>query len=317
MADSIESFAARQFGVVNAEQAALCGYSSRETDRLCARGAWWRARRGIFLPGPAPAPGDEIARHRVEIAAALLALNDKKAVVADVSAAALWGFEWTEAPSLSTVHLARPEGKDRVLPGVRIRRVRLPDPHVVPAPNGMPALSPARLLVDFARRLGLRPVLVMADAALRTGRTTRAEIDFVLEQCSSWPGGRAAARNLAYADRRAGSPAESLARAIFIEWGLTGFDLQYVIRFPGGGKAEVDLCFPAWRLVFEIDGKGKYEDKDSRWKEKLREDRIRDREYHVVRLTWAELTGDEAALRAKVDEGFRRAATLLRVTGRS
>lgn len=71
----------------------------------------------------------------------------------------------------------------------------------------------------------------------------------------------------------------------------------------------MDICFPAWRLVFEIDGRGKYEDKDSRWKEKLREDKIRDCEYHVVRLIWADLTGDRDALRAKIDEGFRRATS--------
>lgn len=317
MAESIETYAARQFGVVSAEQAQLCGYSRRERERLCRRGDWWHVRHGIFRPAPAPGPGSEVARHMVEAAAALLALGDKQAVLADVSAAVAFGLEFIEAPALARVVLARPDGKDRALPGVRIRRVRIPDLHVRTAPNGMPSLSPARLIVDIARKQGLRPVLVMADAALRTNLTTKAEIALVLEQCRGWPGITQAARQLAWIDGRAGSPAESLARAAFIEFGLTGFELQYVIRFPGGGKAEVDICFPAWRLVFEIDGRGKYEDKDSRWKEKLREDKIRDCEYHVVRLIWADLTGDRVALRAKIDEGFRRAAKLLRGTGRA
>jgi very-short-patch-repair endonuclease len=98
---------------------------------------------------------------------------------------------------------------------------------------------------------------------------------------------------------------------------LTDFELQYAIKLGDGRSAYVDICFPRWRLVFEIDGRGKYEDPDSRWKEKLREDRIRDREYHVVRLVWADLTGDPVALKAKIDEGFRRAAMLLRTTGRA
>lgn len=146
-------------------------------------GRLWHVRYGVFLPAPAPDPASEVARHMVRVAVALLALGDKKAVLAEVSGAVAFGLEFIETPSLSTVVLARPDRKDRALPGVRIRHVRIPDLHVRTAPNGMPSLSPARLIVDLARKHGLRPVLVMADAALRTNLTTKAEIALVLEQC--------------------------------------------------------------------------------------------------------------------------------------
>lgn len=36
----------------------------------------------------------------------------------------------------------------------------------------------------------------------------------------------------------------------------------------------------------------------------------------MVRPTWTDLTGDQAVLKSKIDEGFRRAQLRLRASGR-
>lgn len=307
MAEHLSTYTTVQYGVLSATQAAQCGYSSKEIERLCAKKAWTRLRTGIYLPAEAPEEKDDpLGRHRLRTAAALLAIDDAKAVVADISAAVIHGLEWVELPDLTDVVLVRP-GRERRYSGLRVRQVKVPASHVVRAPDGMPVLSVARTLVDLARRFPLEGVLAMADDALRRNLTTRAEIDGVLTECARLPGVREAARKLAFADGRAESVAESVARAILIELGFTGFDIQVVVRDENGKVvARLDIAFPF--VAIEIDGKRKYEKPDDVWREKLRQDAIRTRDYEVVRLIWTELRGDREVVRKKVQAALDLAA---------
>ena len=70
--------------------------------------------------------------------------------------------------------------------------------------------------------------------------------------------------------------------------------------------ARVDALFAEQRTIVEFDGRVKYDDPDAIWREKLREDRLRELGYEVVRVTWAELF-DPVALAAKVRRAFDRA----------
>lgn len=312
MPEDLNHHAATQFGVVTVLQAQSCGYDAREIARLCRKGDWARPRNGIYLPRPAPDPKeDPRARHLVDVAAAMLALDSGDAVAAHVSAAVLWQFKWIVQPALDEVQLARPAGagsKVRHYPGLRVLPTRLPPSHVTRAPNGMPVTTPARTLVDLARHGELCQVLVAGNDALRRPLTTRREIDKVLVDCVGWPGIRRATRLLAHLDRRCETPAESLASGRFIEMGLEKPDLQVEIFDANGRKlGRVDFYFRSRRLVIEVDGKQKYDDPKVIWEEKRREDRIREMDLEFLRLSYADLVGDQQELRERVDSAFARA----------
>lgn len=119
---------------------------------------------------------------------------------------------------------------------------------------------------------------------------------------------RRLARMLALLDARSESVAESRARLIFIQAGLA-VRSQVKIADPGGAVvARADLLIGEW-VVVEVDGAGKYaDDPDGRalFREKLREDRLRELGYEVVRVTWADLA-DPARLIARVRAAMARA----------
>jgi hypothetical protein len=187
--------------------------------------------------------------------------------------------------------------------------VPLPKHHVTAAPNGMPVTTVARTLVDLARQLPRREVLVMTDKALHEGATTRREIDRVVADCAGWPGIRQAARNLALADERIESVAESFARSIMLDLGLPTPQPQVRIwNARGKCVARVDFYFPQWRLVVAVDGKEKYlTNPNAAWEEKLQQDALHELGYEVVRLRWADLEAGHEVVREKVQAGIRRA----------
>lgn len=313
MRPDLSAFAKAQFGVVTAEQGVACGFPVDEIERLCESGRWTRIRHGIYWPGQAPEPEDDPrGRHLVDVAAGLLAVKAQHLAVADASAAVLWEFASIEPLLPPAVTLLRPAGKVRLYPGLRVRVAAVPAGHVVRAPNGMPACSPARTLVDLARARPLRDVFVMADDALRRGLVTHPALQQVLADLAHTSGIRAAARSLGRADGRSESVAESFARAIFGELGLPVPELQVRIAAPDGRfVARVDFYFREFNVIVEVDGLCKYSAPEDVQREKRREDELRRLGYEVVRLVWADLMGDAERVRARIlaarDLGRRRA----------
>jgi predicted transcriptional regulator of viral defense system len=291
MSVELKALAAAQHGVVSCAQAHLHGYSPREIQRLCEDGSWWRTRRGIYLPAPEPSLETQPrVHHAVRVAAALLAVDRADAAAAHLSAAMLWNLDWLEDPDPTNVWLTWPKaGKVRRYDDLKVLTSALPQHHVTVDGDGLPVCTVARTVVDLARHLPFGEALVLADSAMRRWHVTRANLQRVLADCRRWPGVRAAERVVGFADGRAESVAESVARMLFAELGLPTPRLQVVIRHPDGLEDRVDFLFGE-RTVVEVDGKVKYLlDVDARWKEKTREDRIRELGYEVVRLTWADV----------------------------
>ena len=71
--------------------------------------------------------------------------------------------------------------------------------------------------------------------------------------------------------------------------------------------ARVDFLYEDIKLVIEVDGLGKYKSSQDLVAEKLREDRLRELGYAIVRLTWDDL-GDHLVVRRKVLAGVTQAA---------
>ncbi|MFW6091864.1 MAG: hypothetical protein ACODAF_08265, partial [Actinomycetota bacterium] len=115
-----------------------------------------------------------------------------------------------------------------------------------------------------------------------------------LDRVRDWPGARSAGRVVEFADGRSASVGESRCRVLLEQAGLPRPELQVPIYDPrtGGLVGITDFYFAEQRTIGEFDGKQKYTgdiagDEDPGeivWREKKREDRLRDLGYQVVRV---------------------------------
>jgi len=304
----MDHYCAGDIRVIDAATAARQGFSSDEIRRLRATGEWTKLRRGIDATKRID-PLDTISRHRAAAAAALVALGSSDAVVAHRSAAVLWQLEWLCPPDLSEVWLARPQtGTVRYYPGMRVLPAQLPPSHVTLSTDGLPICTPARTVIDLARHLSFRDSVVLAESAVRARLTDVATLAQILADCHGWPYTRRAKRTLTVVDGTTESAAEALARAVFLEAGLPCPRTQVDIRDERGTLiGRVDFFFPEFRTIVEIDGKTKYSDPEVLWREKRREDRLRELGYQVVRLSWADLIGPAHKVRERLLAAFARA----------
>ncbi len=148
----------------------------------------------------------------------------------------------------------------------------------------------ARTVVDLARELDFRAGVVAADSALHRKLTAKEELRAVLATCSQWRGIQRAREVVEFADPRAESPLESIARVVFRDCGLPPPDLQVWL----GGVAEpigrVDFYWTKYRTIAEVDGDMKYKD-PRRAKAQLKRDALlRSDGYEVVHFDWQEVT---------------------------
>ncbi len=171
---------------------------------------------------------------------------------------------------------------------------------------GFPLTTAARTVIDLARELDFRSGVVAADSALHRKLTTKDELCSVLAACAQWRGVRRAAEVVEFADKRAESPLESIARVVFRDCGLPPPDLQVWL----GGVVEpvgrVDFYWKRYRTVAEVDGDLKYKD-PARAKAQLKRDALlRADGYEVVHFDWQEVTGSPDYVATRVRDAFRR-----------
>lgn len=182
---------------------------------------------------------------------------------------------------------------------------------------GIAVTSLTRTVVDLARTLPFEVAVPIADAALRSGKTTVDELVANLERHPGRKGGPAAARVIAFADGGSESVGESRSRVAMHRHGLPGPVLQWeVISRNGVALGRTDFGWPETGTVGEFDGRIKYNRLarpgelagDVVFREKRREDRLRDQGLRVVRWVWDDLTRFEQVaqrLRSSFARGSR------------
>jgi hypothetical protein len=164
---------------------------------------------------------------------------------------------------------------------------------------GVPITGVARMVVDAARR-DRRDGLVVADAVLREWLCTPAEIGAAIRAAARRPGIATARTVLALADARSESALESLARLAIVDEGLPLPELQVEIAVPALRRTyRVDMFWRAQRLVVELDGRAK-DNADELWREKRREDALRELGLRFLRLTWRDVQHDWPATAARL-----------------
>ena len=284
-------------------EAIAAGYTRGLIRHLVRTGRWLVLRRGVFCDAALAEGADPI---RLASGAALLVMAPG-AVISHETAAFLHELPTVAAPSW--VWLTRPRTSRHGRhshPGIIERSATLPAAHVTRL-HGLPVTTVARTVVDLARHRSFVDAVVLTDGVLHAGATTHAELIAVRVACEAWPGIGRAARALTFADGAAESPLESRSRIAFAQGGLPPPTLQAVIRLLDGSLARADFLWDEWRVIGEADGRLKYETPDDLWREKLREDRLRELGYEVVRWTWDEIVNRPEVVMARILRAAERA----------
>ena len=319
MRPPLAALAAAQGGVFLRRQALAHGYSPDETRLALRRREWTRVRHGAYADTTSYEQLSAEDRYRLRVRAVMLAIEEP-AVASHHSSAAMWGLPlW--GTDLALVHVTRRRDFGaRTQAYVKHHTTTLPD-EICATVESLAVTSLERTAVDVGREYGYEAGVVCADAALRAGADP-GQLRAVMAQLREWPGACAAAAAVAVADGGAESPGESRSRVLVLEAGLPTVSTQAWIA-DGEFSARVDMVVKCCNLVIEFDGRSKYErraaptesrlaDGDLVWAEKLREDRLRELGFEVVRLVWADLAEPRRSLAARrlqeaAERGRRRA----------
>lgn len=302
--------AGKQHGVILRRQAIEAGVSPGELRRLVDTGRWIAIRRGAYVSDDTWSAMGRDERHRA-LCFAVVAKVGNDAVLSHVSSITVHELP-TWKHDLDAVHVSRAT-RSRATAGIVHHRITVPRAQVEGV-GRMRTTTVPRALIELATLGSYEASVVTADTALHAGKTTGDELLAMLDTMRDWPGARSAGRVVAFADGRAESPGESLARIALAGAGLPEPELQHEVRDRMGRLvARVDFYYPEFRTIVEFDGKIKYtgelapgtDPAEVLWREKRREDMLRELGYQVVRLTWSELA-NPAAVGARVRAAFGR-----------
>jgi Transcriptional regulator, AbiEi antitoxin len=317
----LAALAASQGGPFTVWQARAAGYSAGQIRYLAQTGQWIVLRRGVYAAaGLLAACQDDAHRHAIDVAAAILALCPPglppgRVVGSHHSAARVLGVDLLDRPAIVTL-IRSPDApaSGSYAPGVLVRRAALPAGHLS-ARQGVPISAPARTVVDLARTLPFMQGVVAADAALRARLTNQPELRNMLEACRCWPGIRKAGQVVEFADPWAESVFESVARVVFAEQKLPPPQTQVPIIDSAKIIARVDFLWEKYHTIAEADGMLKYTSTAVLRAEKLRQERLADLGYEIVRITWRQITEHPEETVARIRRAFGRGSVKAFRTG--
>lgn len=204
------------------------------------------------------------AQRHVEIVRAL-AIQHPEWTFCSYSAACLLGLEvsWRH---LNVVHVCS-ETKPSARPGARIQRHRTKPAGAIDQ-GGISITPPIQTVTDCLLQTGFADGMPIADSAISKLGLMREQLMEEVEKRAGARNGRAvrtALTTLQFADARAESGGESVARAVMIETGFAPDRLQYELTDPFDSTESMRTDF-AWErqarelTLGELDGLVKYTD---------------------------------------------------------
>ncbi|MFL6100422.1 MAG: hypothetical protein ACJ71T_10765 [Actinomycetales bacterium] len=299
--------------VFTREHAVRAGYTDKAVDWRLSSGAWRTLRRAVFCPASAYETASPEQRHVLAGCGVLLAM-DADEVISHLTAALAYG--WPAPLDVDAVPWTTLAAQTRGVTRRRNERIRqvapLPDHHVNTR-LGVPLTSPPRTVADCLRHLPAEASVPIADYAVGHGVDLEA-VARILRWQESWPYAARGRASIELVDPRRESWLESRSAVAWQRLGVPAPTSQ-VDLFDERGRhvARVDFLWADLGVVGEADGWAKYPlaaEPSGQWDalraEKVREDRLRDLGYEVVRWTTADVMRPDALL------GPRLARTLAR-----
>ncbi len=299
--------------IVRRQDALTRGITDSELQRYCRTESWKRLRPGAFVSRGEFDALDAVDKHRVIAEAVLGAARTPDAVLSHVSAAVVHGLSVWGLP-LRKVHVTRNRRSGARTSSVRVLHCSPYHPHEIVDVDGIRVTSIGRTIADIARSEKFEPAVCAADEAARLHNLTSTEVVNALDLRPTHSGNAAGLRVANFMNGLAESVGESRTRVTLAELGYHP-ELQTSIVVQGKSIARIDFYLRATTTACEFDGKIKYgrlvpEGSTAHevvWREKLREDAIRDAGIQVVRLTWADLSAP-AEIRRRLEAAALRAA---------
>lgn len=270
-------------GVFSAAHAVAAGIDASELRRLVADGQCHRLIRGWYALGPVGEPRME---HSLRVSA--LTQHLPGVCPSHHSLLTMHGLPLLRA-DLDVVHLTRLHDR-----ASRHRDGAIIHPHL----DGV--VTVAQAIVQTGLVNGPSDALVAADAALHRCLVSPRQLAEAVGQLGRHPHITGVRRALAGVDGRSESPGETLLREVLVSAGFA-VTPQFVVH-DDQVDWRADLVIDGTTVLVEFDGLMKYTGSSDLVAEKLREDRLRDLGYEVVRVTWSDLAHPERIL-----ERIRRA----------
>jgi hypothetical protein len=242
--------------------------------------------------------------HALQVAAFQAAQSARGAAASHQSAALIHRLDLLNAPEDGLVWMTRAPGtyRGRSVQGIRFHSASLPKNHVTTL-YGVLVTTATRTVLDLARSLPFMEAVVVADSALRMGKTTKPGLIRVLDSFPRWPGTDMARQAVEFSNELAESALESCARVIFAEWDLPTPALQIDI-IEGQFIGRADFYWPEYRTIAEADGQAKYEDPRRARQQIQRDSLLRETGHKVVHFTWTELFTEPARVIARIRKAF-------------
>ncbi len=279
-------------GVVSWSELRSAGLSSAALSRALAAGELVRLHRGVYAHAPA-----------VGLAAVAAAVLSLAATASHDSAAQLWDLPLAHAPEIH-VTVDRDRSRARAA-GVRVHRLGLASTDVEER-FGVRVTTVQRTVLDCARSLPLRHGVVVADAAIRAGHLSAAEL-VSAAAAARGPGASRVRRVAALADGSAESPLESLLRVLLVTAGLSPSHTQFQVR-DGVGRlvAVADFCYLDRRLLVEADGFEFHRQRRDYRADRRKANACTGLGWRLLRFSWEDVLFDEAYVIATVGAELRK-----------
>jgi hypothetical protein len=260
------------------------GLPRPEVEALC--GEALRIRRGLYVPKD----GDPKTVYTQRYSAALAAVKPG-AALAGPTAAFHWGIPMVDVPDeivLRGLSRGKYAGGVRALHGEAEYTLH----------DGVPVTTPAWTVIDCARLLSRRDGLIVADAALHEGLCSMDQLWDTLRGAGSLRGITRARWVVANADPASESPGETWTRMVLRD---LGYDVTSQFHVHDGEfHAYVDLMIDGTRLGLEFDGAVKYRGEHKKQaenavlREKIRQGRLEELLYDILRVVWGQLSNPAA-----------------------
>jgi len=302
----LRDLAARQFGLVRADQARALGVTRSQLRRLADRG-WSRVAPSVFAVCGAPVTDAQRAL------VAIWAHGDF-AALARISAAAWWDLPGFGLDPIEVIR--RRDATERGMSQVHESRILAP--HHIVERNGIPVTSPSRTIFDLAAVCHPGRVERALDTFWARRLVTYESLEMVVDELGRRGRTGTTLMRRLLADRHDEYRApESGLEARFValveEAGDEPFERQVVLGDDDGPIGRVDFVDRCRRLVVETDSLRFHSSPSDRANDERRDARLRAIGYQVQRVGEVELVSRprdvlETVRSARTDAGERLAS---------